>query len=210
MENEVVILANGEFPTSQFLLDILVNSKFLICCDGAINSLVLRDIEPDLIIGDLDSINEELKHRFAAKMVQIPNQDTNDLTKAAEWAKEKGFKRIKILGATGKREDHSIANIFLLRRYLQWFESVEILSDFGVWRAIDKSTLFSSFKGQQVSIFSSSQPFPLYSDNLKYPLNGLIITELFMGTLNESLGDSFRLIFDEGEYIVFQTYLAKN
>lgn len=209
MVKQAVILANGEFPKSQHLLDLLTNADFLICCDGAINSLMPIELEPNLIIGDLDSIDEVLKTRFADRIIQIPSQDTNDLTKAAEWARDNGFNRIKILGATGKRDDHSIANIFLLRRYLPWFQSVEMLSDLGIWRPINSTTVFESFLGQQVSIFSSAQPKPLFSDNLKYPLNGLVISELFMGTLNESLGNQFTLSFDEGEYVVFQTYHPK-
>ena len=209
MEKQAVILANGEFPKSKHLLDLLTNADFLICCDGAINSLMSIELVPNLIIGDLDSIDDGLKTRFADRIIHIPNQDTNDLTKAAEWARDNGFGRIKILGATGKRDDHSIANIFLLRRYLPWFETLEMLSDLGIWRPINSTTLFQSFLGQQVSIFSSASPKPLFSENLKYPLNGLVINELYMGTLNESLGDTFTLSFEEGEYIVFQTYHPK-
>ncbi len=210
MDNEVVILANGEFPTSKYLLEILASARFLICCDGAINSLIAHTIEPNLIIGDLDSISDTLKLKYADKIIQIPSQDTNDLTKAAQWAQENGFKRVKILGATGKRNDHSIANIFLLRRYLKMFDSVQMLCDYGIWQPIDSSTTFDSFKGQQVSIFAALEAKPLFSNNLKYSINGLVLNELFMGTLNESLGNSFSLLFEQGEYIVFQTYQPKN
>ena len=209
MINEVVILADGEFPSSPHLIKELTSAEFLICCDGAINSLVANNIEPDLVIGDLDSINANLKHRFASKLVHIPSQDSNDLTKAADWARNKGYKNVKIYGATGKRDDHSIANIFLLRNYSSWFDSVQIVSDYGWWQPINKTTQFDSFAGQQVSIFSSSQPKPLFSSGLRYPLNGLILSDLYMGTLNESLGSSFELIFDEGEFIVFQTSQPK-
>lgn len=205
MSNEVVILADGAFPTEKRLLDILASASFLICCDGAITNLLEIGIEPHLIIGDLDSISPTLKRHFSDRIVQIDSQASNDLTKAAEWAKDKGYSKVIILGANGKREDHSIANIFLLRRYQYLFESVLMLSDYGSWRPIKESTKFVSFKGQQVSIFSPLIPEPLYSENLKYPLNGLVLTELFMGTLNESLGDWFSLSFEKGEHVVFQT-----
>ncbi|MBP8850220.1 MAG: thiamine diphosphokinase [Breznakibacter sp.] len=205
MSNEVVILADGAFPKEKRLLDIIRSASFLICCDGAITNLLEIGIEPHLIIGDLDSISPSLKQYFSDRIVQIDTQDTNDLTKAAEWASEHGYKKAIILGANGKRDDHSIANIFLLRRYQYLFESVLMLSDYGSWRPIKESTKFVSFKGQQVSIFSPLIPEPLYSENLKYPLNGLVLSELFVGTLNESLGDWFSLSFEKGEHVVFQT-----
>ena len=133
MSNEVVILADGAFPKEKRLLDIIRSASFLICCDGAITNLLEIGIEPHLIIGDLDSISPSLKQYFSDRIVQIDTQDTNDLTKAAEWASEHGYKKAIILGANGKRDDHSIANIFLLRRYQYLFESVLMLSDYGSW-----------------------------------------------------------------------------
>ena len=50
------ILANGQFPVHPFPLDILHNSQTIICTDGSANSLIDKGINPNVIIGDMDSL----------------------------------------------------------------------------------------------------------------------------------------------------------
>ena len=202
---EAVILANGEFPKGELSLRILNNSNFLICCDGAINKLLKTDIEPNLIIGDLDSINEDLKTKFADILIKIADQNTNDLTKAINWCVVNNITDVTILGATGKREDHTIANISLLSKYIEQL-NVKIITDFGIFTPITKTTMFKSEKGQQVSIFSLDCDKEISSENLKYPLHNLKLETWWMGTLNESTADNFTIICNSNaRVIVYQT-----
>jgi len=201
----VVILANGEFPKGKTPLQILKNNSFLICCDGAINNLLKTNIKPNLIIGDLDSINENLKTKFADILIKIADQNTNDLTKAINWCVENSITDVTIIGATGKREDHTIANISLLAKYIELL-NVKIITDYGVFTPITKTTLFTSKKGQQVSIFSLDCDKEISSKNLKYPLQNLKLETWWMGTLNESVNNNFTIICNNNtRVIVYQT-----
>jgi len=200
---KTVILANGAFPRSEKLLDLLDNAEKIVCCDGAVNKLVDSGREPSVIIGDLDSVRPELKERYSDILVRISDQDTNDLTKAVKWCVENGFKDIAILGATGNREDHAIGNISLLATYSK-IAKTKILTDYGVFTAINRSSSFSSFKGQQVSVFSLCAKLKITSEGLKYPLKDMELSAWWMGTLNESLGDSFTISFEgKGDVIVY-------
>ena len=38
LKENVVLIANGDFPDNEQPLDILNNSQYIICCDGAANS----------------------------------------------------------------------------------------------------------------------------------------------------------------------------
>ena len=69
-----------------------------------------------------------------------------------------------------------------------------------------KSAKLESYKGQQVSIFSSNNETIVYTKNLKYPIVNQKIPEWWMGTLNESLGDWFELVFAPGPVIVYQKF----
>ena len=109
-----VILADGAFPNGREALEHLEKADRVICCDGAARSLVAYGREPDRIVGDLDSLSEEFKKRFADRIEHVSEQESNDLSKAFRYCREQGYKNIVILGATGKREDHTMGNLSLL------------------------------------------------------------------------------------------------
>ncbi len=198
-----IILANGAFPQSEKLLSMLDNAEQIVCCDGAVNNLVASGREPFVIIGDLDSVNPEIRLKYKKRLVRVLDQDTNDLTKAVNWCVENGIKEVTILGATGKREDHTIGNISLLAQYSKVI-SVKLFTDYGVFVSVSKTTAFDTFKGQQVSIFSLDTDLKISSTGLKYPLNEHKLTSWWMGTLNESEGETITIILNEaGDVIVY-------
>ncbi|MBO4765036.1 MAG: thiamine diphosphokinase, partial [Bacteroidales bacterium] len=104
-----VILANGEFPSSERTAALLKQADRIICCDGAAERLLAAGIVPDLIVGDMDSLPLPLQERFAGIIRPDKDQETNDLTKAFKAAVDPLPEAIHLLGATGKREDHTMA-----------------------------------------------------------------------------------------------------
>ena len=198
-----IILANGAFPQSAKLLRLLDSAVQIICCDGAVNTLVESGREPSVIIGDLDSVKPEVRMLYRDRLVQVADQDTNDLTKAVDWCVENGVKDVTILGATGKREDHAIGNISLLAGYSKKL-NVSMLTDYGKFIAITETTTFDTFKGQQISIFSLDTSLKITSKGLKYPLQEHKLTSWWMGTLNEAVGGAFTLSMNKaGNVIVY-------
>lgn len=203
---EAVILANGEFPHHPIPLEILQTASVLVCCDGAINTLEEHHITPTALVGDLDSVKDYLKKKYASILYHDPDQYTNDLTKAIRWCMEQEITSVKILGATGKREDHTVGNIGLLLNYARMGVRCEMVTDTGTIVPLLKSTTLSSFAGQQVSLFSTNNQTVLFTKNLKYPIVNERLPEWWMGTLNESLGDWFELIFSPGPVIVYRMF----
>ena len=189
---DAVILADGEFPTADIPLQILREAKFLCCCDGAAAKAIAQGFMPDAIVGDGDSLTPEFKTRYAAIIHLESEQEDNDLTKATRFCIAKGFRHIAYLAATGKREDHTIGNIFLLPRYVQQFGiTPEIYTDHGWFSVINGTTELPSFPGHE------GFTWPPYTYN-----------ELWQGTLNEAKSDRI-LLKTDGIMIVFRTYLAK-
>lgn len=189
---KATILANGTFPKKEKLISEILCANFLIVCDGAAKHLKKISKEPNIIIGDLDSISKRLKKKFSKKIIHVQEQETNDLTKAFNYCIQNGFKDIEIFGATGKREDHTLANIFLLYHYSK-YAKVCMKSDFGIFEVYDTPCSIASFKGQQISIFCLDTTCKLTSKSLKYPLKNLSLKNLFQGTLNEALEKTFKI-----------------
>lgn len=95
-------------------------ADFIISADsGARHCRALR-IVPDIMVGDFDSASrEDLEALSAAgsEVIRYPEEkDMTDSELAVEIAISKGFERVIILGATGTRLDHSMSNIFLLKK----------------------------------------------------------------------------------------------
>lgn len=102
-----VVVANGLFPSGEPALRALREAKYVVACDGAVMALERVRI-PDVVVGDLDSLPEEVRRRYAGRLHRVEDQETNDLTKAMKFAKDAGFREVLILGATGLREDHAL------------------------------------------------------------------------------------------------------
>lgn len=201
---DAVILANGDFPKHEIPLTILKNSDYIVCCDGAVDKLTPTGLYPQAIVGDCDSLSEENWIKYTNIIHQIKEQETNDLTKSVRFCIEQGKKNIIILGATGSREDHTIANISLLADYLEYTSDICMISDYGIFNAIEKSSSFQSIPKQQISIFSLS-PTPLTVENLKYPIKNRILTNWWQATLNKALSYDFKII-TSAETIIFRAF----
>lgn len=212
VRERIVILADGDFPESDIPLGYLENADKIICCDGAVENLVDYGIEPDYIVGDMDSIPEALKVRFSSNLHIDRDEDCNDLTKAVRFSIERGYTDLVILGASGKREDHTLGNISLLSDYSESL-AVRMITDHGIFLPVKSGDKVSSYPGQQVSVFSFGEGqraegggYGITTENLKYPLEGLELKKLWMGTLNECTDDYFSLIFMDDSVIVFLAF----
>lgn len=201
---DAIILANGDYPSHPIALSILNNNKNIICCDGAIEHLSTTKIQPKAIVGDCDSLSNLNKVKYASILHPVYEQDTNDLTKSVNFCIEHGFDDIIILGATGKREDHTIANIALLSEYAKLLNSVSIITNYGVFNAIDDYAEFESFKEQQVSIFCIS-PCRVSVNGLKYQFENKLFTSWWQATLNESLSTQFSVKTD-ARLVIFRAF----
>jgi thiamine pyrophosphokinase len=205
MKNKVydaVIVAGGEYPTAPQPLETLQSAPFVVCCDGAADRYIATGGVPDAIVGDGDSISAANREKFAHLLHIISEQESNDQTKAVRFLMERGKRRIAIVGATGRREDHTIGNISLLIEYARAGCDVRSFTDHGVFIPCNGTTTHKCRKGQQVSIFSITAK-DLSAKGLLYPIYDF--NNWWQGTLNECTGDEFT-INAKGEYLLFINY----
>lgn len=200
-----IILANGKFPEHEIPLGFLHHAEQIICCDGATQSLLNIGLKPDFIIGDLDSVSEEIKKQFSSILLQQPDQETNDLTKAFQFCLENNKTEITILGATGKRDDHTLGNLALLTDYAEK-ANIQMLTDDGVFTPLSKTSILESYPEEQVSIFSLQPDTVFTFHNLLYPVKNRKLTSWWQGTLNEAKTNNFTIEFNQGKVLVFREY----
>ena len=211
----IVILAAGDFPTHPVPLQALREADFVVCCDSAYGTV--KDgrlgIGDYVVVGDGDSLSEADKAALGNRWIEVGEQDYNDLHKAMEYATSKFSilnSQFSIVGATGRREDHTIGNISYLITFADEHPGadIEMLTDYGRFVATTGRRTFASFPRQQVSIFTMTPDIPINAIGLKWPIDGFYARLWWQATLNEALGDNFTLD-SEGRIIVFQTYDPK-
>ena len=200
---EAVVLANGDYPFADVPFQLLKRAPCVVCCDGGANEYIERGCLPDIIIGDGDSLSETNRLKYADLIYHNPDQETNDQTKAVQYLLSKGKRKIAIVGATGKREDHTIGNVSLLMEYMRMGAEVRSYTDYGVFVPCKDTCVFECRPGQQVSIFNFTAK-GLKSKGLAYPIYDF--TSWWQGTLNRCTDTSFT-IEAEGEYLVFLNYI---
>lgn len=201
---ETVVLVDGTFPSHRLPLSVLSRAKRIICCDGATVGLLAYGLTPDYIVGDMDSLSDELTERFKGIIRKNPDQETNDMTKAVQFCLENAWTEITILGATGKREDHTLGNLSLLADYEG--VNVQMLTDHGVFLSQSSNMVYASFPGEQISIFSLTPDTRITTQGLRYAVKDRLFTSWWQGTLNEASGNSFEIIIDRGKLLVFRQY----
>lgn len=111
------ILCNGTIRDYEYCKQLLIKADTIICADGGTGHAYKMGIIPDVIIGDLDSAKEEYIAHFKTLNVPInkykAQKDETDTEICLLYAMEK-HDEIWLLGATGSRLDHTLANISIM------------------------------------------------------------------------------------------------
>jgi thiamine pyrophosphokinase len=107
-EYRSILCLNGHLPEASFFKSMNIP---VIAADGAANYLLSQGIAPQLIIGDLDSVQPHLLKEHA--VLHLPDQDRTDYQKAMHYLKEHQLLPSIIVGINGGHLDHILNNINL-------------------------------------------------------------------------------------------------
>lgn len=129
------LIVTGGNVNTEFLKKILEENKFetIIAADKGLEALNKINVMPNYIIGDFDSVNKTTLNQYENKNIEITylktEKDFTDTHMAIKLAIEKRAKHITIIGATGTRMDHTLANIHALNETLQNNVPTEIINE---------------------------------------------------------------------------------
>lgn len=114
---DAIICLNGDLPPLGFF-EHLAHIP-IIAADGATNTLFAKGVVPDIVVGDLDSIHEDILHEIAplATILARPDQDSNDFEKALVVAQQMLHSTLFVVGFHGGDLEHSLNNWSVLMRY---------------------------------------------------------------------------------------------
>lgn len=112
-----LIFANGDLQVPGDLRERVAGADLIIAADGGARHCRSLGLSPHVLIGDLDSIEPQLRVQLetqGVRLIQHPAQkDQTDFELALLHAKEAGAQKVIVLGGLGRRWDQSLANLLL-------------------------------------------------------------------------------------------------
>jgi thiamine pyrophosphokinase len=202
-----LVICNGEMPSKHLIAPLLKTKPFILCADGGANKARLFGIEPHCIIGDLDSITQKTRHYYSSvPVIHVADQNSTDLEKSLDYLLTNHFMSATIIGATGERPDHTMANFSILLKYqpkihLQFFDercTVEV---------VKKKIKFSASVGQQISLVPMGKCTGIVTSGLKYPLrNESLELGVREGSSNEANQPAISVSVKTGSLLLFKIH----
>jgi len=218
--SRIVIFANGELSDLDAARALLQPSDYLIAADGGANHLLKMGILPEIVIGDLDSVDEETLFQLTSAEVNIEqyseDKDETDIELALHYAVELGPSAILIVGALGGRLDQTLANLSILTDPL--LPKIDIRLDDGVEEIFFCRA--SADKGEQVASSPQGEvqgrsgdtvsliPWQgsvegVVTEGLQWPLYGeTLYPDKARGVSNVMLGESASVKIEKGLLLI--------
>jgi len=113
-----IIVANGSVGEDETYTEAVEADDLIIAADGGALIALGLGLQPQTVIGDMDSLPPEtrldLTERGCQFVSRSPRKDETDTELAIQYALQAGAQEIVLLGATGDRLDHTLANVLLL------------------------------------------------------------------------------------------------
>ena len=202
----VLIIANGQEPKKPLLEKLVSETDIIIAADGGSNICFQNSIYPDFIIGDLDSINPEVKiHFHDSEIIPRPDQNSSDLEKALEFSKSLNPLQVCVTAVFGKRSDHSMANLFALQDFAKYFP-LEFYDDAGKMSVISKNNKLNLAKNTIISLFSFKPVFGVTLAGFEFNLQNKDFPHGFNGLSNKILFPPAMVQIKSGSLILYQLY----
>jgi len=205
MKNKIAIIANGPVNNKKLHKKLLLDFDLYICADGGAENAKKLGINPDYIVGDLDSITKsslnEFKNKEEIEIIEDRNQDKTDLEIAIDLAQKFDPNEIIIFGALGNRIDHTLANIFSLDKIKSNIKA-KIIDDKTSIKLVKDSTEISGKKDDIISVIPISKIKNLNFCGLKWNVENIDTEPGWFGISNKLKKKSASVSFSKGKLLV--------
>lgn len=222
MIGRTLIIGGGECDLL-FAKEYLSHNRFdtILCADSGLDTAYQLKLEVQYAMGDFDSVSraayawyQTQVHSNGQKTAFLsfpPEKDATDMHLALNWAVERLPEEIVILGATGKRMDHFMANVNILMKPLSYGIDAYIIDYHNCIYLMDHSKIIHRERlfGKYISFIPLTEEVTsVYLRGFKYELDGQTLT------IGESIGvsneikegnDAALVEFGDGVFIVIES-----
>lgn len=203
-----LIVLGGDAPQEELLRACAKEADLTIAADRGLEAFDAAGIEPDMLIGDMDSIRPDILAKYEGRLEERKLnciKDDTDGVDALDIALKRGATEVVFLGALGGRLDHAIANVMLLVRAHRRGAKARILSeDTEIWR-VDGETVLKGMKGETISLLPLGEAEGVTIEGCFYTISDYCLTSDYpIGVSNVVTADEARISVQKGDLILFR------
>ncbi len=116
-DNFTLVFCNGDPPNRERLLALDPHPRRVVCADGGAQKALLTGFTPDMIVGDLDSLEGRDRLPPSTEVIAVPQQDNTDFEKTLDIMLERGMDNFLVTAFAGGRIDQTLANVQIAFEY---------------------------------------------------------------------------------------------
>ena len=201
--NDRICYVVGAMSLSMTLRPYPAPGDYVIAADRGYDSLMAFGVQPDLVVGDFDSLGHTPSH---PNVIQLPaEKDDTDMIFALRKGLELGYRRFVLLGGVGGRVEHTYANLQLLdwltTQGAQGFLAGEKTAATALRNG--EMSFPASMRGYLSVFCNSGTAEGVTLENLKFPLTDHTLSGTFpLGVSNEFIGESANISVGSGSLIL--------
>lgn len=198
---DAVLCLNGEISHFDYIAE---NKGKIYCADGAANTLISKNIIPDYIIGDLDSvnINSIMSKSKDVKIIEKPSQDKNDFEKTLEFLINEGKRNILIFGFQGGELEHTLNNWSVLKKFAKQLNIIILHNDryaIPIYKSIE-----IELKANEIISIIPQATCNIKTTGLRWELdNETLELGIREGARNIAISEKVSIDLNSGEYLMF-------
>lgn len=217
MKAKAIIFLNGSYPSNhrQFYIDEYHNCKddsVVIAADGGLRFFIDNNIKPDVIVGDMDSIDSDNIVRFPKAVIAEVSTEGKSLTDgelALGWCVGNNITDVAIYGGidTLYETDHLLGNIFMMFDYKDKFSSIKMRDYCQEIIPLEDDEYTGEGKpDDMLSVIPLSDEIVYEADGLKYDPGGRVYKFGQTTPLRNELADSRFRIIVKGRAVIVSHY----
>ena len=197
------LIITGGYINLEEVKNLRLDASIILAADSGYTAAKQLNIVPDIILGDFDSLKEEIN--TSAEIIRVPaEKDDTDTMLACNIAIDRGASELLILGGTGGRADHFLANVFFLEAITDNNVKVVLTDGENTVRILKDETVRIAKKGGYFSIFALDNCTVSLS-GCKYPLENRILERTNPFAVSNEVTDNFATVTVTGKAILCES-----
>jgi thiamine pyrophosphokinase len=186
----LLIIVGGGAVDHDLLRELYLTGAHLVGADGGADEIVRAGLMPEIIVGDMDSLNNPDGWLGRTRLIRLAEQDTTDFEKALYST---SAPVTVAMGMMGPRLDHTLAALDAVARHGK-DRNIILVDEQDIAVVVTGIFDFELAEGERVSIHPLTPVRFKRSFGLKYPLDGLkLALGERTGTSNEASSGLFRI-----------------